>query len=519
MRATQEGGSSRFLGNARKLRVACALACAVGTLGTRASAAFTQYDCSSLPWGAWVPVDLGASDFNSAFWDPANYGDTEDYRWKVLVNSNVSSVAWYYDAFYTEYSYDRLILEHGGGSSTLTGSLGSGWVSATTPMGSTYQRHFASTWHSDSSVVGSAPSIPRLSIAAAYCVSPPNATQSHMPITVNERWDGILLASTDVIYTYVTQPANTRMTLTLDVLSSTETNPDFDLYASTSTAFPDDSDFTWRGYHSSGSLAQAGEALDLGATGGSSRVVSIGVRSYRGNGHFILRANAAKTSGGARSLTICHPGQANIQSHANWTNAKATISRALLRTKAATHGNIYFNAVTMKYSSGTGGDKWCSSISGCDWCMPHTSIANYCGYESQMPGRTRIPNVTCTSAYNDQTGLSLIIAHEHGHGLFGLDDEYGDDGAFCGHSIMNGPDNWTYRFCKPISHCYDSAPGSTIPAWADCSGSGSNWYKIANSSYGSWFYSVPSLYAQSSQPWERFHENVWARDLVSYSFQ
>lgn len=494
----------------------------------RAGAAFTQAQC--YPSAVAVPVDVGAKDFNTAWTDAGQYGHNQEYPWKILVNSNVSRVNWLFQNFYTEYSYDRLTLDHQSGTFTLSGNLGSGSLllyPVLVPPNNRL-RYYGAKWRSDGSVFGVQPSIPALHTAQVECIASANPTESHIALTVNERHEGLLIADGDVIYTTVTQPANTRLYVTVDALAGTPNNMDLDLYGSVSTAFPDDTNYTWRDYRANltSDLTEAGAALDLGPTGTSPRTVYIGVRSYRGRGHFVLRANVAKTTGGARSLTICHPQASNIQNHPHWPAAKETITRTLTRFAAATHGNIYYDTVHMKYSSTNGGDKWCSSIPGCNWCMTSLAFPDFCGFQSNVPGRVRVPNIICAGGsgpgdYDDAVGLSLVLAHENAHGLLALDDEYDNNqgGSFCGHSLLNGPGNWVYRFCKPIDHCVDVQPGATIPAWADCSDQGSNWSKVSNGPYANWFATLPGLYTFSSQPWSRHHDNKLARDNIAFFYE
>ncbi len=487
-------------------------------------AAFTQHQC--YPSALIVPIDVGASEFDTKWWTEDQYGHNQEYKWPLLVNSNVSAVAWNYLNFYSEPSFDRLSVQHYSGTQNLSGSLGSGGTNFLVPMfvpPTNRPRFFNVGWRSDSTILGSSPSLPRFSSVFITCLPAPNPTESHTPITVNDRWDGILMASGDVIYTSVTQPANTRMYLTLDALAGTPANLDFDLYASTTNPLPDDANHQWRDWlsNTTNDLTTAGAALDLGATVGP-RTVYIGVRSWRGAGHFLLRANVAKTAYAVTPLNVCHPGVSNIQSHPNWPSAKNAIAGALTRLSAATHGNIYHTNVIMRYVAGTGGDDFCSGAVPCDWCMTSTAFPDYCGAQ-EWNGRVRIPNISCMNSepfeYNDPRGLSLVFAHEELHRLFVLPDEYKDGfGSWCGHSIMNGPFNYTYRLCKPIDHCYDPAPGLIPPAEMDCSGNSSGWSRIAGL-YATQFVTLPNLYSYSAQPWKRSYDNLYARNLHSFSYQ
>src|SRR5262249_45731877 len=149
----------------------------------------------------------------------------------------------------------------------------------------------------------------------------------------NERQDGLMLATGDVIYTAVTQPAYTRMNITLDVLAGSVSNADFDIFMSTQTAYPDSANWQWKGVHANttNDLTTAGEPVDLGTYGSSSRTVYIAIPSYRGAGHFIIRANVAKTAGGVKNLRICHPGISDIRTQPGWTQMKRTIQRTFMR--------------------------------------------------------------------------------------------------------------------------------------------------------------------------------------------
>ncbi|MCC6750555.1 MAG: hypothetical protein IT371_23020 [Deltaproteobacteria bacterium] len=483
-------------------------------------------------------MDLGASEFNQAWGLPVKYGHNEKHGWKLLVNSNVSQVDFMYAGFDTESSYDYLDLGHLNGTHRLTGALGTG-EAALLPLAPTWnQRHFTVLWKTDASVNRNG--IPRVSQVEARCLATPNPTALNMPITVNQRWEGLLIKSGDVIYTSVLQPANTRMVLTLDAIAGKIANPDFDLYASTSTTMPDNSNYTWRSYNGNGGrgLAGGGEAIDIGTTT-TARAIYIGVRSYPWTdnaGHFVLRANVQKSvpfgATGVRTLTVCHPGVSNIQSHANWPKAKETLQRAALRVLAATHGNIFLRTFAMKYVAGSTNGQFCEGAT-CDWCMTHPDKGDYCGYQANgLPGRVRIPNIACAGAgyapgnYDDPTLLSLIVAHEATHGVLGQaddpvqGDEYYQGLSFCGHSILNGPHNWTYRFCTSLNHCRDPEPGATTPAGFDCSlSSGNLWDRLQTGSQASSFYSFHPTDQTSAQPWETYHSNYHARNLVNFTYQ
>ncbi|GMV14464.1 MAG: hypothetical protein AMXMBFR56_26880 [Polyangiaceae bacterium] len=256
-----------------------------------------------------------------------------------------------------------------------------------------------------------------------------------------------------------------------------------------------------------------------------------GIRSYRGRMHVVLRPNLLQNPAGSRTVTVCHPGVANIAQHSNWPNIRNTLQAMAVRLFAATHGNVFIKTINMKYDPGTGGDKWCSSISGCDYCMPHPSVepGDFCGMQAQTPGRVRIPHASCEqnggggcgcgTGYTSTTLLSRTLLHESLHGLFGLPNEY-DNAAFCAHSVMNGPANNEHRLCLALDHCKDAT--GTPPPGFDCSGStGNMWYRVQTGPNASWFYDFPPQGSShpTAQIWATGFTNTWVKNLVEFTFQ
>lgn len=409
---------------------------------------------------------------------------------------------------------------------TLSGYYGSGYsYLITDPVGLGYHDI---TWRAD--VTNARPVHPRLNEVRARCKAAVQPTTAHAAIPVNDRRDGLLIASSDVIYTSVTQPANTRLIVTLDAVAASGAYPDFDLFASTSTAYPDYSNFTWKSDHinSVGGVAGAGEALDLGVTGSSPRAVYLGVRSYAGAGHFTLRANVARSNTGDKSLKVCLPGIANIESQPGWLGMRKTLQLTMLRLLQMTHGNIQRRLVVMKTAAAPGNplDEFCASDSTCEWCSGHTSNPDPCGFAGvpgASPGRVRIPAIWCAN-YGNPDFLAYILAHEAGHGVLGMgqpqppfmdSDEYTANGPICGHSIMNWPDT-AYRLCTSLNHCYDPRPGAGAKASYSCAASNSNWNNLQTYQSAA-FYSYPNLW-KSAQPWRAIYTNVWAGEVINFSF-
>jgi hypothetical protein len=520
-----------------KKRVA-GLAIAVVVLATasEANAGFTQASCDPA-YGAAVPSDFGANEFDRLYQDSTKYDWWENRIERVMVNGNVTMLKFEYTNFTTEYYFDKLSFLHLNGWLDLSGNLGTGETAWVYPLGGDVNnRRFYWKWLSDYSVTYQ--SNPRIHRTKVFCSAQAQPTAPHTPIVVNSRENGLLIADGDVIYTSVTQPAQTHMLLTVDVLNSDVTNPDTDLYASTTTTMPDNSNYTWRGYHSNpnNNYNAAGESLDLGYSG-SSRTIYIGVRSYRGRSHFTLRADAQKVFAGRRTVTVCHPNVSNISQHSNWPKISETLRMASVRTRTLTHGNVYFSEFRMKYLNGTGGDHFCINDSSCDWCMTDTSFTDYCGYQGRWLGasteKLRIPNAACTTSYNSSESLSVKLLHEIGHYLFrltgppygeGFDGNEEYDGRplyghpFCRHSVMNGPYESSYRFCVYDDHC----KGAGIPEPGfDCSANQNMWARIQNGNRAGWFYSFPAqgTGTQTAQIGKFAYRNYFSQQHVTFTFQ
>jgi hypothetical protein len=520
---------------------------AAWSYASTAHAAFTQATCDPTV-GVPVFADMGANEFNRRYTDSSHY-DLDEYRGQMLmVNGNVNTVRFGYVDFNTEFGYDQLKLYHGTGSwHTLHGNLGTGDVTLS-PAGGASNQFFVWQWKSDYSITKA--SNPRITAATVRCNVTPSATTPHQGFGPNARVEGLLIADGDVIYTSITQPAFTRMILTVDVLASAASAPDVDLYASTTTTMPDNSNYTWRGYNGNpgaGShgdkFARAGEALDLGTTS-SQRTVYIGIRSYQGRSHYALRGNVLRFdfSGiGSRSVKVCHPNVPNIGQHANWPEIEKTLRFASIRTLILTHGNVFIDTYNMKYLNNNGGNAFCSSDSTCDWCMTDPAFADSCGYQVQWGPSTekmRIPNAACLNGsgpgdYADPEGFSLGLLHEIGHYFFRLtgppygagfegNEEYdgraGYGHPFCKHSVMNGPWGGAYRFCVHDDHC--KGAGTPEPGFI-CDPVYNMWSRIENGTKAYMFRTFPAQGsgAMTAQIGKFAHRNFFSRQLVNFTTQ
>lgn len=503
-----------------RLIAACAAAVLISVAG-EASAAFTQAGCPYLWFDTPFSVDVGATDYNYDVNNATRYALREHHSWTLLVNSNVQVVRFGYQNFLTEANYDFLSVDTQYGPSLFTGNLGTNTYELWPKQSGSLKPNFQVTWHSDYSV--NADGMPRFSTAEVRCFQTTQPTEQRGTIQLNTRYDGLMLKSGDVIYVQVTQQPNTRLWLTADVVAGAA-DADFDLYASTSCSLPDDSCFSWRDYRGNGSstLDDAGASLTINPPV-SQRTIYIGIHSYRGAGHFVLRANAANASQMAPNLIACSPG-VNMQNSAALSNVKQTVGKTLLRTMALVHGNYQPTGWTFKQIPDNT-DKWCNADSTCQICMTSpTADPDFCGYQSSGT-RTRIPYHTC-AGYNNPDGLSLILAHELGHSRFWeYPDEYNPWGVgnawFCGHSIMNGPNPNSDKLCTGLNHCTEAGSGTIGPPGGyDCSSNGTAWKRVVNYLGSSSFISVPAEQTTvSSQPWRLFFRNNHARSDFAVTYQ
>ena len=328
--------------------------------------------------------------------------------------------------------------------------------------------------------------------------------------------NGLFVNDNDVFYYEVTQKANQPLVITLDVNAANTSTvvPDFDLYASTTTETPDDSDFGWRAYegNGTGTIDGAGAVLVIPGNNFLDRAVYIGVHNFAGRGHFSIRANLIS---GNRTLTICTQDAtpAQVMADSGWANVKETIQRTLARNFAATNGNLWIDNVILKLQAGglqsgwTEASQFCPSDGSCDWCMTGYGLNSQgmdgCGEQTNSQGRVRIPNHKCQGAGRDNAHdaqwdqpakMSKRLEHESGHGLgrmvkhtdvgLMLADQY-SVGPEDAHTVMNDPvdfpDQTNVRYSTDFNHCKPFDPQNT--QHPTCSQSTSDWTRIQNSGW------------------------------------
>ncbi len=535
-------------------------------LAAPARAAFQQQTCGT-GYLDEIPVDIGSHEFDRDLWTYSqtgqiNYGLNEWFSYPLAVNSNVAWLNPHLLNWNTEAGYDILTLNGGGSDYQFSGNLGTQWwgIKYGYNSGALYQIE----WRSDYS--NTEPGGAQWDYVRVQCTGATQTTTPPIrPLTANTRQDGIFIVdSNDVYYFSVTQPANRMMVLTLDVNAASDgpdgDPPDFDLYASTTTSMPDDSNYQWRAYdgNPTGTIEGAGEAIVLHSST-SAHTVYIGVHNFSGAGHFSLRANVVDNN---RTLTICTQDQtpAQVMADPDWPNAKETIERILVRDFQATNGNMWMSDVRLKLQSsglqtgslpGTGyidSNNYCYADPACDWCMTGYGRADQgmdgCGEQTDYgTGRVRIPNVHCQGAtgdsyhlagYDNPELLSKRVEHENGHGLgrmlthsdvgLMLVDQYSVWPTEDSHTVMNGPFpnsataprlmlDTSLRYSTDFNHCLPLDPQQTMTP--TCSQSTSDWTRIQTSGWTTgWTFPDQT---KSSQPWLRAQANYWLRDQIFFT--
>jgi len=526
-------------------------------------AAFPQRTCSSTTWSSQVPVDIGSHEFDKDISPDGNgaqnYGKNEWFKWTLAINSNVALLNPHLYNFNTEAGYDQLIIN----STSMSGNLASQWWPdnfAWTPNGSPV---YKLEWVSDWAVTASGA---QWNYVKVICLGSGQTTVAQVrPITKNTRYDGVFVNDDDVYYFSISVPSNRRLIISLDVNAASNgplgQAPDFDLFASTTTSKPDNSNYQWRAYHSNqpGTLEAAGEGLVI-PTSTLNRTVYIGVHNHSGQGHFSIRGNLADANS---TLTICTQDKtpAQVVADPGWGLARDTIVRTVVRNFQATHGNLFTSNVILKLQSTglhTGFDPnkpFCEGDSACDWCMTGYSISTSvpsgdgCGYQaSPISGRVRIPHVRCHGSeadpaqpssrnYDHPANMSKVLAHESGHGLARmavhqdvgplLADQYDAEPTEDAHTLMNGPldiydsgflrdVDSAYRYSTTLNHCQIGDPQQTFTPF--CSQATSDWSVIQNSQWISSLWTFPDQ-TKSAQPWLRAQANVWLRDVITITAQ
>ncbi|MEB2310282.1 MAG: hypothetical protein OZ921_04755 [Sorangiineae bacterium] len=451
--------------------------------GVLASAPAAAQSCPNGAWGTDIPVRITTERFPVDTNQTTDYGNNTNYGWGLYMQPSVAKlrarVAQPY--FWTEPNYDYMFalgdnLEY----NQLTGFInagylpGSGWTPA--PTANYGAKMFYLGWFADGNV-GRYARRQTLDSVQLQCSSGFFITSSQ-PISTSRRYDGILTGTSNVLYFNVTQPANTKLIITVDHLATTP-GGDFDLYTSTSNSFP----------HSTGTASDwsisgaADESITVYPTG-AARTIYIGVVSHSGAGHFSLHAYQVKQT---RSINVCT--QVSWVGQPSWNDFIARMKATSVAVLNATNGNQFINQynvylIPQLYDEhGTMTDNCYNYYStGCKICIRNPDGLNPCGTQtSSLGGASMLPAFECASYWKD-LWAPVVNAHELGHALFSLfgsatSDEYSWNGTtdptFCGHSIMNGPR--THILCTPYDHCKDY---NMTPPSGSCGTNTSSWSKL-----------------------------------------
>lgn len=452
--------------------------------------AFSYKSCSTDVWTPTVlPANFGTAEFERDTASVSNYANNEYDQWNLHFTPSVGMVWPRLRDMNTEANYDWLDLSSGLDSRRYTGSNPDGFSSLFRILDSTggsWANLLALTWFTDGSV--NIASTPRIDGFTAVCYPSTPALVS-WPMSHNTREEGMLLGSDDVHYFTVPHKPGERMAISVEVLAASTPTVDLDLYVSKTVQFPDgnSADYVDADANSTGTIGGGGAFINIGANGNGNYY--IGVHSYGGAAHYVIHAsgylNTSKTT-----YTICS--ETSLSTAASyWPNFSSTIKQVSARVAQFTQGGIW----PMTWSSrvlgdGACTDKACTNISDCDLVIMPARY-NDCGCCSSTNwNRTPIPNpANCSTAYNKPADMSNVLAHELGHTQFRFLDEYetigawsdGNRGAYCGHSLMNGPNQRTHTLCNTLNHCTDPAFSTksqrffSVPSGHSCAAGSDPW--------------------------------------------
>ncbi|MEO8212604.1 MAG: hypothetical protein ABI560_05400, partial [Myxococcales bacterium] len=348
---------------------------AQGLFTHTAAAAFAQATCSSSGWDAAIPIQVGAAEFIKQSTDPPGSAvdmtlynhNTKPHAVYLKTNSNVVRLQPYYGYFVTELNYDKLTVQPsngmGGTTRIYSGALNTSTTALVNSGHDWYVEdslwgHMTYYWYADINIANDPP--PAILQATPKCKSSQTTTATNAEYhTMWAPEDFLFIKSGDVFYFQFDQPANVAVVLSMDTLNATS-GADFDLYVSTSTATPDDSNYQWRGYSSDKS-----EALLIPANSSSRRLYA-GIHSYTGAGHVRVTPTTPKLV----SANVC---VTNGTSASTLTSTQAATLRTYLQYGSSmffgfTHGIVFRNQYTLN-TNWSGNTTTCTTQNGCDVCI------------------------------------------------------------------------------------------------------------------------------------------------------
>lgn len=465
-------------------------------LASHAYAGFPQATCTPSPgFDSPISANIGGTDFDRRPVPPVNSPD--DHRFynnnvnpepiTYLVNSNVVALKPLMGYFETEYPWDFVEVVDNSGSYQYSGILNSSssvevvaprqWF----PIPGGGSQSFTLQFRTNASVAVKEP--PRFLHVEPSCKFKQStfATNSRV-LTLNRRYDGLLLKNGDTIYFQVVQPAGIPLVLTLNDKTSGVFGLDWGLYVSDTNPTPDNTNFMAMSDGLDGE-----EALAIPAVA-QQRTLYIGVHSNARGGHFVFNAMAQMPSN-RMAMTVCPI--FFTATPQNMIDFKRNARSAVADLLAGTNGNLFvesMNVLPLQTSCGNN----------CDICILLNSGSGAQGGLAAGHPCGRVVNVDGNVWGFNGAPPTLIWYHEWGHACFGLPDEYtgGFGNSFCGHTEMDSG-NIQRMFCSN-AHCLD---GHVIHP--SCVPTSSNWAIMApriyfGTQYGTTISATPNKFGANT---------------------
>ncbi len=432
--------------------------------GSLQASTFTPYACTSCASG-WQTVSAWKYNVSNSYgiWDQPKTGNCTtncpNYTNNILdvqyipANHYVEKMQVNVSSFDLETTYDTLTYGYlGGGSASLSGNSASGWYGYTTNGGQFYVQ-----LTTDGSITK--PGV-YLDQARVCCRDTAGSTGSFSDLQL---YHGLLLATDDTVYLSNTSLAGSGDHIAIALWG--DAGDDIDIYVRCN-ALPTASSYD----HASLSTDET-EYIHVSSSYCSGGTIYVAVNSFAGSGQFRMLASEHQASN-------------------HFTLKAGTSFTADSGQRAAMHGMLEGGArllwgataglFTVNYDSWNTGN--CSDCGGsaCDICMnlnSNTCITyGSCGANGNPGTFTSISMNTTNWSSGNVATHAFILAHEMGHLLLKLCDEYDGSGANCGHSIMATLSiTGLNSFCSWIDHETDR-----IPSTASATGFDDVWTNLVN---------------------------------------
>lgn len=419
------------------LTIALLSVLAVSELPARASfVPFTPTACPTMTEVnyAWSALDT-AQGFEAHYVSPTSlYHNNQTTERFFLTNPRVRDAGFYVTTrdFYSG-GADYLVMSQAGGTqTTIDGISGTDyWANvASTSLRVPIKMNFAT----NSSIGGTGFTITKFRFCGGG--TPANTVT---PIVTERRYQGVLLATDDVVLMSVLGPAvGKQVNIALWPGPSGASNAD--LYVRCA-AIP-----TFTTYMKRSTLAFSEEFLSVSnAECPAPSTIFIGVHSTSGVGGFNLLASRANTSAN-KTLRIASEGATPTELN----TIRSTLREAARRLYGASDGQVmisHIDLVNVLNGSIAATHASCKAACqaqfgvNCDACFAREAGSSF----AEVPGNT----VLLAPAWADPP----ITTHEWGHSILGVLDEYvsGSNDPKCGHSTMATP--WgCLSFCMDVQY-------------------------------------------------------------------